>query len=237
MATIALADNDLSILGPISIVLEAEGHIVHTYASDISASNTLVSTAPDLFIVGLNIPCMDGIALLHQLRQKCKTPVIIISSTYNERDEVCCFKMGADDFIRKPFSDQLLIERVNAVLRRLGSEKNCLNNKQFNGAGRIVERSFLCMDLERHTCSWKGMRVPLTVTESLILHALAQRPGIMKSRNDLMDAAYSDQVYVNDRTIDTHIKRLRKKFKMVDITFNFIETVYGMGYKFKEMEQ
>ena len=140
--------------------------------------------------------------------------------------------MGADDFIRKPFSQRLLVERVKAVLRRF-IPKDSMPQKETDSA-KVLERGQLKMDPERHTCTWKGDPVTLTVTEFLILQALAQRPGVVKSRNALMDAAYDDQVYVDDRTIDSHIKRLRKKFKVVDDDFDMIETLYGVGYRFKE---
>jgi two-component system response regulator ChvI len=140
-------------------------------------------------------------------------------------------KMGADDFIHKPFSQRLLVERVKAVLRRAGA-RDAAPTKESDA--RALERGQLRMDPERHTCTWKGEQVTLTVTEFLILQALAQRPGVVKSRNALMDAAYDDQVYVDDRTIDSHIKRLRKKFKQVDDDFEMIETLYGVGYRFKE---
>jgi two-component system response regulator ChvI len=140
--------------------------------------------------------------------------------------------MGADDFIRKPFSQRLLVERVKAVLRRSGGKDGTVP-KEIDTA-KVLERGQLRMDPERHTCTWKNEAVTLTVTEFLILQALATRPGVVKSRNALMDAAYDDQVYVDDRTIDSHIKRLRKKFKQAEDSFDMIETLYGVGYRFKE---
>jgi two-component system response regulator ChvI len=139
--------------------------------------------------------------------------------------------MGADDFIRKPFSQRLLVERVKAVLRRAQPRDGASVALE---ASRAIERGKLVLDPDRHSCTWDGRVVTLTVTEFLILQALAQRPGIVKSRDALMDAAYDDQVYVDDRTIDSHIKRLRKKFKAVDESFDAIETLYGVGYRFKE---
>src|SRR6187200_1957393 len=141
------------------------------------------------------------------------------------------FKMGADDFIRKPFSQRLLVERVKAVLRRAQQRDGSVTAPE---PSRAIERGKLVMDPDRHSCTWDGQAVTLTVTEFLILQSLAQRPGIVKSRDALMDAAYDDQVYVDDRTIDSHIKRLRKKFKVVDDSFDAIETLYGVGYRFKE---
>jgi two-component system response regulator ChvI len=178
------------------------------------------------------MPRMDGMETLRRMRQKSDTPVIFLTSKDEEIDELFGLKMGADDFIRKPFSQRLLVERVKAVLRR-STAKDGSAPKEIESKSTL-ERGQLRMDPERHTCTWKGEPVTLTVTEFLILQALAQRPGVVKSRNALMDAAYDDQVYVDDRTIDSHIKRLRKKFKMADDDFEMIETLYGVGYRFKE---
>lgn len=174
---------------------------------------------------------MDGMELLRRLRQKSDLPVIFLTSKDEEIDELFGLKMGADDFIRKPFSQRLLVERVKAVLRRANTKEA---PSVRDGEVRVLERGQLKMDLERHACTWNGKNVTLTVTEFLILQALANRPGVVKSRDALMDAAYDDQVYVDDRTIDSHIKRLRKKFKVVDDDFEKIETLYGVGYRFAE---
>jgi len=171
--------------------------------------------------------------LLRRLRQKSDLPVIFLTSKDDEIDELFGLKMGADDFIRKPFSQRLLVERVRAVLRRANARE--VSSKTATQQSKSLERGQLVMDQERHTCTWKGQPVTLTVTEFLILHALAQRPGVVKSRDALMDAAYDEQVYVDDRTIDSHIKRLRKKFKAVDEDFEMIETLYGVGYRFREV--
>jgi two-component system response regulator ChvI len=170
--------------------------------------------------------------LLRRLRQKSDLPVIFLTSKDDEIDELFGLKMGADDFIRKPFSQRLLVERVKAVLRRFVTREAAAKNQDVKQ--KSIERGQLVMDQERHTCTWKGEPVTLTVTEFLILHALAQRPGVVKSRDALMDSAYDEQVYVDDRTIDSHIKRLRKKFKAVDDSFDMIETLYGVGYRFRE---
>jgi len=171
--------------------------------------------------------------LLRRLRQKSDVPVIFLTSKDDEIDELFGLKMGADDFIKKPFSQRLLVERVKAVLRRVQHREPTPGGKPVE-TSRLLDRGALSMDPERHTCTWNGLPVTLTVTEFLILYALAQRPGVVKSRNALMDAAYDDQVYVDDRTIDSHIKRLRKKFKSADTDFDMIETLYGVGYRFKE---
>jgi two-component system response regulator ChvI len=241
MPTIALVDDDRNILTSVSIALEAEGYKVETYTDGASALDGLIARPPQLAIFDIKMPRMDGMELLRRLRQKSDMPVIFLTSKDEEIDELFGLKMGADDFITKPFSQRLLVERVRAVLRRASSREIAA----VTGTGaalkpgaaqlaRSLERGQLVMDQERHTCTWKGEPVTLTVTEFLILHSLAQRPGVVKSRDALMDAAYDEQVYVDDRTIDSHIKRLRKKFKMVDTDFDMIETLYGVGYRFRE---
>jgi two-component system, OmpR family, response regulator ChvI len=169
--------------------------------------------------------------LLRRIRQKTDLPVIFLTSKDDEIDELFGLKMGADDFIKKPFSQRLLVERVKAVMRRAAPRDG---TPIVTDSTKIIERGKLVMDSDRHACTWVGQNVTLTVTEFLILQALALRPGIVKSRDALMDAAYDDQVYVDDRTIDSHIKRLRKKFNQVDEAFDGIETLYGVGYRFKE---
>jgi two-component system response regulator ChvI len=231
MATIALVDDDRNILTSVSIVLESEGYKIRTYTDGASALDELRGNPPDLAILDIKMPRMDGMELLRRLRQDSEMPVIFLTSKDEEIDELFGLKMGADDFIRKPFSQRLLVERVRAILRRAGSRGSAPAKED---QVKVLERGQLKMDPERHTCTWKGKPVTLTVTEFLILEALAQRPGVVKSRNALMDAAYDDQVYVDDRTIDSHIKRLRKKFKGVDQSFDVIETLYGVGYRFKE---
>jgi two-component system response regulator ChvI len=231
MPTIALVDDDRNILTSVSIALEGEGYRVQTYTDGSSALDGLKINPPDLAIFDIKMPRMDGMELLRRLRQKSDLPVIFLTSKDEEIDELFGLKMGADDFIRKPFSQRLLVERVKAILRR-ANPKEAATQKE--SEAKILERGLLKMDPERHTCTWKNDPVTLTVTEFLILQALATRPGVVKSRNALMDAAYDDQVYVDDRTIDSHIKRLRKKFKAVDDEFEMIETLYGVGYRFKE---
>ncbi len=233
MPTIALVDDDRNILASVSIALEAEGYRVETYTDGASALDGLAASPPDLAILDIKMPRMDGMELLRRLRQKSDLPVIFLTSKDEEIDELFGLKMGADDFIHKPFSQRLLVERVKAVLRRVQPREP--GAQKPTDSSRIIERGQLMMDQERHTCTWRGMPVTLTVTEFLILFALAQRPGVVKSRNALMDAAYDDQVYVDDRTIDSHIKRLRKKFKAADDNFDMIETLYGVGYRFKEI--
>lgn len=232
MPTIALVDDDRNILTSVSIALEAEGYRIQTYTDGASALDGLKQNPPDLAIFDIKMPRMDGMELLRRLRQKSDLPVIFLTSKDEEIDELFGLKMGADDFIRKPFSQRLLVERVKAILRRAGGKD--ANAPARSEDAKALERGLLRMDPERHTCTWKGEPVTLTVTEFLILQSLAQRPGVVKSRNALMDAAYDDEVYVDDRTIDSHIKRLRKKFNQVDTEFDMIETLYGVGYRFKE---
>src|SRR5687767_10404620 len=231
MPTIALVDDDRNILTSVSIALEAEGYRIQTYTDGASALDGLKHAPPDLAIFDIKMPRMDGMELLRRLRQKSDIPVIFLTSKDEEIDELFGLKMGADDFIRKPFSQRLLVERVKAVLRRVVPKDGSAPVIERNKA---IVRGKLVMDPDRHACTWDRKPVTLTVIEFLILQALAQRPGIVKSRDALMDAAYDDQVYVDDRTIDSHIKRLRKKFKQVDDSFEAIETLYGVGYRFKE---
>ena len=232
MATIALVDDDRNILTSVSIALESEGYKVETYTDGASALDGLQVRPPNLAIFDIKMPRMDGMELLRRLRQKSDLPVIFLTSKDDEIDELFGLKMGADDFIRKPFSQRLLVERVKAVLRRAGVRE--AGAKPAGEAAASLQRGQLVMDQERHTCTWKGEPVTLTVTEFLILQSLAQRPGVVKSRDALMDAAYDDQVYVDDRTIDSHIKRLRKKMRSVDPDFASIETLYGIGYRYTE---
>ena len=233
MPTIALVDDDRNILTSVSISLEAEGYRTMTYTDGASALDGFKTSPPDLTILDIKMPRMDGMETLRRLRQKSDMPVIFLTSKGEEIDELFGLKMGADDFIRKPFSRHLLVERVNAILRRSASKDGRASKK--TDAGKVLERGMLRMDPERHTCTWKNEAVPLTVTEFLILQALASRPGVVKSRNALLDDAYGDEVYVDDRTIDSHIKRLRKKFWEKDQEFDLIETLYGVGYRLKEM--
>ena len=232
MPTIALVDDDRNILTSVSIALEAEGYRIMTYTDGASALEGFKTSPPDMAILDIKMPRMDGMETLRRLRQKSDLPVIFLTSKDEEIDELFGLKMGADDFITKPFSQRLLVERVKAVLRRASARE--AGAKAPTQQSKSLERGQLVMDQERHTCTWKGEPVTLTVTEFLILQSLAQRPGVVKSRNALMDAAYDDEVYVDDRTIDSHIKRLRKKFNAVDEAFDGIETLYGVGYRFKE---
>ena len=231
MATIALVDDDRNILTSVSMLLEQEGYHVRTFADGASALTALSATPPDLAILDIKMPRMDGLELLRRLKQTSDLPVIFLTSKDEEIDELMGLNAGADDYIRKPFSQRLLLERVKAVLRRAEGHKPGAAAEPKKEA---MVRGKLVLDPQRHECTWDSKPVRLTVTEFLILQCLAQRPGFVKSRDNLMDAAYDDQVYVDDRTIDSHIKRLRKKFKTVDDNFDAIETLYGVGYRYRE---
>jgi two-component system, OmpR family, response regulator ChvI len=232
MPTIALVDDDQNILTSVSMALEAEGYRTVSYTDGFSALDGFNQKRPDLAILDIKMPRMDGTETLRRLREKSDLPVIFLTSKEEEFDELLGFKMGAEDFIRKPFSHRLLTARVKTVLRRFGSNAQSVPNE--TAAAKVLERGQLRMDPEKHLCTWKNQPVALTVTEFLILQALATRIGVVKSRNSLMDAAYDDETFVDDRTIDSHVKRLRKKFREADSAFDMIDTLYGVGYRFKE---
>jgi two-component system response regulator ChvI len=235
MATIALVDDDKNILASVTMLLEQEGYHVRGYSDGASALTALSSAPPDLAILDIKMPRMDGLELLRRLRQNGDLPVIFLTSKDEEIDELMGLNAGADDYIRKPFSQRLLLERVKAVLRRGEPRKTGgTPTSPETKAAEAMVRGKLALDPQRHECTWDGRPVRLTVTEFLILQCLALRPGFVKSRDNLMDAAYDDQVYVDDRTIDSHIKRLRKKFKAIDDDFDAIETLYGVGYRYRE---
>jgi len=238
MANITLVDDDENIVTSVSLALESHGHTVKSYYDGASGLAALEADPPDLAILDVKMPRMDGMEVLRRLRQSSDLPVIILTSKDDEIDEILGFNLGADDYIHKPFSQRLLIERVKAVLRRSGVEGEDAPAGSAQAAAeasaRAIRRGKLTLDPARHDCLWDGKPVKLTVTEFLLLQALAQRPGFVKSRDNLMDAAYDDQVYVDDRTIDSHIKRMRKKFREVDPEFDAIETLYGVGYRYRE---
>ncbi|MBB4657958.1 response regulator transcription factor [Parvularcula dongshanensis] len=230
MAQIVLVDDDQNILTSVSIALESEGHEVTTYEDGAAALDGIMARTPDLVLSDVKMPRMDGMEMLRRLRQDSAVPLIFLTSKDEEIDEVLGLTLGADDYVKKPFSQRLLLERVKAVLRRAAATPEGATED----ANQVMRRGDLTLDPLRHACNWKGQNVTLTVTEFLILQSLASRPGFVKSRDALMDAAYDDQVYVDDRTIDSHIKRIRKKFRVVDKEFDQIETLYGVGYKYKE---
>ena len=231
---IALVDDDRNILTTVSIALQAEGFATRVYSDGQTALKSLLENPPDLAIFDIKMPRMDGFELLQALREKSQMPVIFLTSKDEEPDEARGLALGADDYIAKPFSQRLLIARIRAILRRT----ELARQPRDDGAGpddqQVVRRGRLVMDPLRHLVLWDDRPVGLTVTEFLILEALASRPGVVKSRNQLMDAAYPDDVFVDDRTVDSHIKRLRRKFRSADPEFGAIETLYGAGYSFSD---
>ena len=229
MPTIAIINDDRNPVTSVSVALKAEGYRVAIYSDGASALDSFRTTSPDLAILDIKLPRINGMATLRQLRAKSDLPVILLSSEAKVVDEISALKMGADDFIRKPFSQSLLIARVKAVLRRASPNEGTLPNK------KVLEYGPLRMDLERHACSWKNEPVTLTATEFILLHALASRPGVVKGRNALLNVAYEDPVNVDERNVDSHVKRLRKKFMASDSQFDSIEALYGVGYLFKEV--
>jgi two-component system response regulator ChvI len=217
-----------------TIALQAEGFVTRVYSDGEAALKPLIDNPPDLAVFDIKMPRMDGLELLRRLREKSQLPVIFLTSKDDEIDEALGLAMGADDYIAKPFSQRLLIARIRAILRRRDLERGQASSPEDGPEEPLIERGRLTMDPARHKVQWDGKDVTLTVTEFLILEALAQRPGVVKSRNQLLDIAYQDDVYVDDRTIDSHIKRVRRKFRSVDPEFDGIETLYGVGYRFGE---
>ena len=230
---IALVDDDRNILTSVSIALQSEGFITRVYTDGASALKAFGENMPDLGVFDIKMPQMDGMELLRRLREFSAMPVIFLTSKDDELDEALGLAMGADDYITKPFSQRLLLARIRAILRRQELAKNDAAPVEATEPEMLV-RGRLSMDPARHKVKWDGSDVTLTVTEFLILEALAQRPGVVKNRNQLLDVAYQDDVYVDDRTIDSHIKRIRRKFRAADPAFDAIETLYGVGYRFEE---
>ena len=228
MTEICLIDDDQNILASLSLALKSEGYIISTFSDGLSGLNSLREDNYDIAILDIKMPRLDGLEVLQKLRQTSNLPVIFLTSKDEEVDQLLGLKMGADDYITKPFSQKLLIERVRAILRR-SKEVKGLNNTDSND---IIKRGKLSLNMSRHECFWNELPIKLTVTEFLLLESLASRPGYVKSRDQLMSAAYDDDIYVDDRTIDSHIKRLRKKFKDLDESFESIETLYGVGYRY-----
>ncbi|AOX17936.1 response regulator transcription factor [Kozakia baliensis] len=228
--TIALVDDDRNILASVQMTLEAEGFVVHTYTDGEAALQGILARPVSLAVLDIKMPRMDGMELLQRLRARSSLPVIFLSSKDEELDQLMGLRLGADDYITKPFSQRLLLERIRALLRRQDASRA----EGTGTASTAIVRGSLTLDETRHQCLWAGQDIMLTVTEFLLVKALALRPGMVKSRDQLIDAAYGENIYVDDRTIDSHIKRVRKKFRQVDDNFNQIETLYGIGYRYKE---
>ena len=229
--TIALVDDDRNILTSVSMTLEQEGYQVRTYTDGESALQGLMAKPADLAVLDIKMPRMDGMELLQRLRQRSNMPVVFLTSKDEEVDELMGLRLGADDYITKPFSQRLLLERIRALLRRNEGAR-----AEGSGAppGGVLARGDRMLAETKHTCLWKGTQVQLTVTEFLLVKALALRPGMVKNRDQLIDAAYGENIYVDDRTIDSHVKRIRRKFRQTDEDFDQIETLYGIGYRYKE---
>ena len=231
---IALVDDDRNILTSVSIALQSEGFVTRVYSDPAIALKALADTPASLGVFDIKMPNMDGMELLRRLREFSTMPVIFLTSKDDELDEALGLAMGADDYIAKPFSQRLLIARIRAILRRQDLARGEAAADSREAEPQLIERGRLVMDPARHKVRWAGKDVTLTVTEFMILEALAQRPGVVKSRNQLLDIAYHEDVYVDDRTIDSHIKRIRRKFRATDPSFDAIETLYGVGYRFDE---
>ena len=231
---IALVDDDRNILTSVSIALQSEGFVTRVYSDPSVALKALGDTPASLGVFDIKMPNMDGMELLRRVREFSTMPVIFLTSKDDELDEALGLAMGADDYIAKPFSQRLLIARIRAILRRQELARGQAVADKSEAEPQLIERGRLVMDPARHKVRWDGKDVTLTVTEFMILEALAQRPGVVKSRNQLLDIAYHEDVYVDDRTIDSHIKRIRRKFRAVDSSFDAIETLYGVGYRFDE---
>jgi len=230
MVKICLIDDDQNILASLSLALKSEKFNVETYSDGIAGLEALKNNNFDIAILDIKMPRLDGLEVLQKLRNSSDIPVIFLTSKDDEIDQLLGLKMGADDYITKPFSQKLLIERVKVILKRTSSSsKENQVNSDF-----LIERGNLLLNMDRHECHWKEERIKLTVTEFLLLESLVNRPGYVKNRDQLMSAAYNDDLYVDDRTIDSHIKRIRRKFKVIDKDFNSIETLYGVGYRFNQ---
>ena len=224
---IILVDDDSNILASVSVALRAEGWDVETYPDGEKGLIAIQRNSPDIAVLDIKMPRLDGMELLKKLRVFSDVPVIFLTSKDDEVDEAIGLRMGADDYITKPFSQKLLIERIRAVLRRSSLKNSSEPNK-------LIKRNELSLDPDRHLCMWKDTEIRLTVTEFLILHSLVFRPGLVKNRDQLIDIAYGETIYVDDRTIDSHIKRMRRKFRFSDKSFDRIETLYGVGYRYRD---
>ncbi|MDA9154846.1 response regulator transcription factor [Planktomarina temperata] len=232
MPRIVLVDDDRSHMMSLSMMLEAEGFEVECHSNGLAAWESLSKSLPDILVLDVKLPGLDGMDVVQRLRHVSNIPVMFCTTKEDEIDEVLGLRMGADDYVKKPSSPRVLLERIRALLRRwdvLGGDQALEADET-----TIMVRGPLSMDPMRHGVTWRGMAVALTVTEFALLKTLTVRPGFVKSRDQLMDVAYDDQVYVDERTIDSHIKRLRKKMRRVDGDFDAIETLYGIGYRYNE---
>ncbi len=222
---IALVDDDRNVLTTLAIALEGAEMATRRYTNGVAALEGFAVHAPDLAVLDIKMPHMDGLTLLQEIRKTWTFPVLMLTSKDDESDEILGLRLGADDYVTKPFSPRLLIARIQACLRRHASQGT---------DGDCLTRGPLTLDDARHQCTLRGQAVPLTVTEYLLLRALAARPGHVRTRAQMIDAAYGAGTYIDDRTIDSHIKRIRAKLKAAQADFDAIETLYGLGYRYKE---
>lgn len=226
---ITLVDDDENILTSVSMILEEEGYEIETFTDGREALQGILSSPPSLVVLDIKMPRMDGLEILQEIRKTSALPVIFLTSKDDESDELHGFRIGADDYITKPFSLELLLERIKALLRRVQLDQNRIKPIVNDNSVRLSE---LYLDKARHMCTWKDEEVNLTLTEFMIVAELVEKPGHTKSREDLVKAAYGETAFADDRAIDSHIKRIRNKFKQVDQSFNNIKTLYGAGYRF-----
>ena len=229
MPAIALIDNDRHTLLTLSMALQSAGYRTRSYSNGQSGLNALLRCPPDAVILDINMPGMNGMELLGRLRETSDTPVIFLTARTAEEDEQRGLRLGADDYICKPYSIRVVIERIEAVLRRAARQGLTFGSAQHVATMR---RGKLVMDSQRHTCTWNGGPVALTVKEFALVWELAREQGVVKTRTALLDAAYGADITVGDRTIDGHIKQLREKFGAVDEAFGAIETIRRLGYRF-----
>jgi len=229
MPTIAVIDDDNKILTSVSTMFESEGYRAVTYSDGRAALDAFRRKPPDLAILDIEMPRIDAMEALRRLRTGCDIPVILLTTTEAEAIELVGFKMGADDIIRKPFSPRLLLERVKAVLRR-----RMLSDEPAPREDKTIEYGEVRLDAERHRCTWRDQTIALTAMEFRIVQALVSRPGVVRSRDVIMGMTHDEKRCGDDRTIDCHIKRIRKKFRRADAQFDLIETLYGVGYRFRE---
>ena len=237
MTTIALVDDENSIRTSVSLALESEGFKVDVFQNGVDALQALETKNYDLGLFDIKMPKMDGNELLAKVRSSKKDelkemPIIFLTSKDQEQDEIIGLRMGAADYITKPFSQKLLNERVRTVLR-IHANRNSTNENMINKEKNFIKGD-LILDEDKQLCFWKDIEIELTVAEFNLIRSLAQYPGVVKDRNQLMDAMYGDSIYVDDRTIDSHIKRLRKKFRSYDKSFDQIRTRYGSGYSWRD---
>ncbi|MDG2187298.1 MAG: response regulator transcription factor [Hyphomicrobiales bacterium] len=225
MHKIVLIDDDINIITSLEMVLRSAGFSTNSYTDGLVAIEKIKQNQPDIIILDIKMPRIDGLEVCNRIRKFSDIPIIFLTSKDSEIDELIGLRLGADDYIRKPFSHNLLIERIKSILRRFHKESVSIKSKD------VVNLSHLTMNNETMLCSWKEDNIDLTATEFLILKFLISRPGVIRSRDDLINEAFRESLKKEDRVIDSHIKRIRKKFLSVDRNFDMIKTIYGIGYK------